>query len=155
MKSKHYFAAMLAAYLHSANCPAAETSAIPFDQLPEPVQQTVFGILDRPQISKISRISDNNLLRFEIEADKTENNQELMTWDIVVAANGKLMKLTKEVPYFALSYPQMQTIETRYPGIKISEIESVDLHFYDVAGELNGRPVKFKFYEDGFIEEQP
>lgn len=80
--------------------------------------KTVLEILDRPQISKINRISDNNLLRFEIEADKTENNQELMTWDIVVAANGKLMKLSKEVPYFALSYPQMQTIEARYPASK-------------------------------------
>ncbi|WP_445370230.1 hypothetical protein ACH518_11860 [Methylomonas sp. HW2-6] len=155
MKSKHYFAAMLATLLYSANGLAADTNAIPFDQLPEPVQQTVLGIIDRTQISKISRISDNNLLRFEIEADKTENNQELMTWDIVVAANGKLMKLSKEVPYFALSYPQMQTIEAKYPGIKVTETESVNLHFYDVIGDINGRPVKFKLYEDGFIEEQP
>ncbi|ATG91046.1 hypothetical protein [Methylomonas koyamae] len=155
MQNRHYFAVALAALYYSAACLAAESSPIPFEQLPEPVQKTVLEILDRPQISKISRISDNNLLRFEIEADKTENNQELMTWDIVVAASGKLMKLSKEVPYFALSYPQMQTIEARYPGIKVTETESVDLHFYNVIGEINGRPVKFKFYEDGFIEEQP
>lgn len=155
MKNKHYVAAMLATLLQAANCLAADTNAIPFDQLPEAVQKTVLEILDRTQISKISRITDNNLLRFEIEADKTENNQELMTWDIVVAASGKLMKLSKEVPYFALSYPQMQTIEAQYPGIKVTETESVDVHFYNVIGDVNGRPVKFKLYEDGFIEEQP
>jgi hypothetical protein len=144
----------LLAFLYSAASVSAETTALQFDQLPEPVRNTVSEILDRSQISRISQINDNNLIRFEIEADKTENKQELMTWDIVVAANGKLMKLTKEVPYFSLSYPQMQAIEARYPGIKVTETESVDVRFFDIIGEVKGRPARFRLYDDGFIEEQ-
>jgi len=154
MKYRLFTTTVLVAFLHSTASASAETTALQFDQLPEPVRNTVSEILDRSQIGRISQINDNNLIRFEIEANKIENKQELMTWDIVVAANGKLMKLTKEVPYFSLSYPQMQAIEARYPGIKVTETESVDVHFFDIIGEVKDRPTRFRLYDDGFIEEQ-
>lgn len=133
---------------------AAEINEVPFDSLPESVKSTALGIIDKQNISKISKIDDNGLVRFEIDADKKENNQEIITWDVVIASNGKIMKLAKQVPFYTLSYPQMQNIEKRYPGIKVTEAESVDIHFFDVMGDINGQPVKFRLYEDGLIEEQ-
>lgn len=133
---------------------AAEITEIPFDALPEAVKSTTLSIIDKQNISKISKITENNLLRFEIEADKTENNQDIVTWDLVIAANGKVMKLAKEVPFFELSYPQMQALDQRYPGLKVTEAESVDVHFFDVVGTVNGQKVKLRLYEDGLIEEQ-
>ncbi len=133
---------------------AAEMTEVPFDTLPEAVKTTALGIIDKPNISKIYKINDNNLLRFEIEADKTENNQEVITWDLVIAANGKIMKLAKEVPFYQLTYPQMQALEQQYPGIKVIELESVDIHFYDVVGTVNGQNIKLRLYEDGLIENQ-
>ena len=147
-------AAILAAVLIGNTTQAAEINEITFDNLPDSVKNTVLGLIEQKQISKIAKIDDNSLIRYEIEADKTENNKPVTSWDIVIANNGKLMKLAKEVPYYTLTYPQMQTIEKRYPGIKVTEAESVDIHFFDVIGDVDGQPVKFRFYEDGAIEDQ-
>ncbi|MGY6275891.1 hypothetical protein [Methylomonas sp. MgM2] len=133
---------------------AVETNQISFDALPEAVKTSALQIIDKDAISKITQINENNLIRFDIEADKTENNKEVTSWDVIVASNGKVMRITKQVPYYTLSYPQMQEIEKRYPGIKVTEVESVDIHYFDVVGEVNGKPANFRLYEDGLIENQ-
>lgn len=149
-----FLIALLMVLFHLNTAVAAEITPVKFDSLPEAVKKTTLAIIDQKDISKLSQINDNNLIRFEIEADKTENNQDVVALELVIASNGKLMKLAKEVPYYALSYPQMQEIEKRYPGIKVTEAESVDLHFYDVVGNINGLAVNFRLYEDGLIEDQ-
>jgi len=133
---------------------AVETNEISFDALPEAVKTSALQIIEKKAISKVTQINENNLIRFDIEADKTENKQEVTSWDVIIASNGKIMRITKQVPYYTLSYPQMQEIEKRYPGIKVSEVESVDIHYFDVAGEVDGKPANFRLYEDGLIEEQ-
>jgi len=133
---------------------ADEISEISFDALPEAVKASALQIIDKKAVSKVTQITENNLMRFDIEADKTENNKEVTSWDIIVASNGKIMRITKQVPYYTLTYPQMQEIEKRYPGIKVTEVESVDIHYFDVVGEVNGKPANFRLYEDGLIEGQ-
>lgn len=133
---------------------AAEIVEVPFDALPDRVKTTVLLYTNRQAVSKISKISDENHVRFEIETDKPENNKDIISLDIVIADNGKIIKLVKEVPYFTLSYQQMQAIEKRYPGIKVNEAESVDVHYFDVVGDMSGQPVKFRLHEDGTIDEQ-
>lgn len=149
-----FLIALLMVSFHLNSAVAAEITQVKFDSLPEAVKNTTLAIIDQKDISKLSQINDNNLIRFEIEADKTENNQDVVSLELVIANNGKLMKLAKQVPYYALTYPQMQEIEKRYPGIKVTEAESVDLHFYDVIGNINGQAVNFRLYEDGLIEDQ-
>jgi len=133
---------------------AAEMSEISFDALPEAVKASTLKIIDKKAISKVTQISDNGLIRFDIEADKTEDNKEVTSWDVIVASNGKIMRITKQVPYYTLTYPQMQEVEKRYPGIKVTEVESVDIHYFDVVGEVNGQATNFRLYEDGLIDEQ-
>lgn len=145
---------LFALCLPSHGALAATLSEVPFDSLPDAVKTTALSIIDKPNISKVSKIDDNGLVRFEIEADKTENNRPVVSWDVVIAVNGKIMKLAKEVPFFELSFPQMQALEQRYPGIKVIEAESVDLHFLDVIGTVDGQDIKLRLYEDGLIEEQ-
>lgn len=140
--------------LFVTNTKAAEIVEVSFDALPEAVKTTALGVINKQSVSKISQVNDNDLIRFELEADKIENDKSVVRLDLVIAANGKLMKLAREVPYYSLSYPQMQLIEKRYPGIKVTEAESVDIHFFDVVGDMAGKPVKFRLYEDGLIEDQ-
>ncbi len=132
---------------------AGEIIEVQFDALPDSVKNAALAIIDKRNISKISQIDSNNLIKYRIEVDKAENNKEVTSWDIEIASNGKIMKLAKEVPYYTLSYPQMQEIEKRYPGIKVIEAEAVDIHFYDVIGDVNGKTVNFRFYENGLIED--
>lgn len=148
------FALTLAALTIGRTGWAADITTITFDNLPDAVKSTAISLIDEKQISKLSKIDDNGFVSYEIEADKTENNKPVTSWNIVIANNGKVMKLAKEVPYYALTYPQMQAVEKRYPGIKVTEAESVDIHFYDIIGDINGQPVQFRLYEDGVIEDQ-
>ncbi|MGR8930196.1 MAG: hypothetical protein ACU836_06095 [Gammaproteobacteria bacterium] len=148
-----FFHVIIMASLLGKTALAAELTEVPFDSMPDAVKATLLTLVDKAHVSKISKISDDNSLRFEIEADKTDNQKPVVALDIVIADNGKIMKLAREVPYFVLSYPLMQTIENRYPGIKVSEVESIETHFFDVTAELDGQAIKFRLQENGQIQE--
>ncbi|MDD4915882.1 MAG: hypothetical protein PHW13_12690 [Methylococcales bacterium] len=140
--------------LCNANAVLAEDAVdIKFADLPDAVKTTALQTVEMSRISKVTRISDNQTVKFRIETDKVENSKNFIYRVVVMADNGKIMKLTQEVPYFTLSYPQMQAIEKRYPGIKVKELESVETRHYHVLAEVNGQPLKFRFYDNGAIEE--
>lgn len=61
--------------------------------------------------------------------------------------------MTQEVPYFALSFAQMQEIEKRFPEIKVNEVEATEIHYFDVLGEVNSQNIKFRIFDNGAIEE--
>ncbi len=134
---------------------AEEAVEIKFEALPDAVKKTALDSIERKQISKITKINDNENVKYKIETDNTKNKKDLVFRVIVIANNGKIMKLTKEVPYFALSFEQMQEIEKRYPEIKVNELESVEIHYFDVLAEVKGQQIKFRLFENGAIEEIP
>lgn len=132
---------------------AEETAEIKFEALPDAVKKTALDYMEKNRITKITKISDKDHVKFEIETDKTENNKDIIAQDIVIASSGKIMKLTQEVPYFALPFEQMNEIEKRYPGIKVNELESVQIQYFDVLGAVNGQNIKFRLFANGAIEE--
>ncbi|MGD0958418.1 MAG: hypothetical protein ABSB19_01285 [Methylomonas sp.] len=134
---------------------AEEAIEIKFEALPDAVQKTALGSIERKRIGKITKISENENVKYKIETDKLENKKDLVFQIIVIANNGKIMKFTKEVPYFTLSFEQMQAIEKQYPGIKVNELESVEIHYFDVLAEVKGQEIKFRFFENGAMEEIP
>jgi hypothetical protein len=132
---------------------AEELVQIQFGALPDAVKSAVSGYVDKQRISKVSKIStDGAYVKFEIETDKIENNKTVLSQDILIASSGKIIKLTQEVPYFALPFEQMNEIEKRYPGIKVNEVESVQINYFDVLGAVKGEKVKFRIYANGVIE---
>ena len=84
-----------------------------------------------------------------------ENHKNIIAQNIVIASSGKIIKLTQQVPYFSLPFEQMNEIEKRYPGIKVAEVELVQIHYFDVLGSANGQNVKFRIFADGTIKEIP
>ncbi|MGR8932438.1 MAG: hypothetical protein ACU836_17575 [Gammaproteobacteria bacterium] len=153
MSYKPFFTVVLMTLAIGKAALAAEITEVAFDTLPDTVKTTVLSYVDKKGVSKTSKISDEGSIRFEIEADKVENDKSVVALNIVIAENGKIMKITHEVPYFALSYDLMQAVEKRFPGIKVTEAESVENHYFDVIGELNGQPLKFRLQENGMIEQ--
>jgi hypothetical protein len=154
MRNKTALLALFCFTLFSGHAVWADESIdIPFDALPDAVKNTVLDAMVKKSITKIMKISDKDHVKFEIQTDKTENKKDVIAQDIVIAGNGKIMKLTQEVPYFALPFEQMNEIEKRYPGIKVNELESVEVHYFDVLGEVNGQNIKFRMFANGAIEE--
>ena len=153
MPARKYFVVGLMILLTGKTPLAAEVAELPFDSLPEAVKTSVLNYVEKQRINKISQITDGNLVRFEIEADKTQNNKEVTALKLALAENGKIMKVSKEVPYYALSYPQMQAIEKQYPGIKVTEAEAVETHYFEIVGNVNGQAVKFRLQENSAVED--
>jgi hypothetical protein len=134
---------------------AKETVAIPFEALPDAVKKTTLDHMEKQRITKVTRISDEGYVKFEIETDKVENNKDIIAQDIVISSDGKIMKLSQQVPYFSLPFEQMKEIEKRYPKIKVDEVESVQVHYSDVLGTVNGQKIKFRLFANGAIQETP
>jgi hypothetical protein len=132
---------------------AEDVDEIKFEALPDVVKKTALAFMEKNRITKITKISDKDHVKFELETDKTENSKDIISQDIVIANSGKIMKLTQQVPYFALPFEQMNEIEKRYPGIKVNELESVQIHYFDVLGDVNGQKIKFRLFANGAIEE--
>ncbi|WP_031436743.1 hypothetical protein [Methylobacter tundripaludum] len=132
---------------------AKEVVEIQFGALPDAVKKTTLDYIEKQHITRITKVTGEGLVKFEIETDKVENNKDIITQDIVIASNGKIMKLSQEVPYFSLPFEQMQEIEKRYPKIKVDEVESIQIHYFDVFGIVNGQKIKFRLFANGAIEE--
>lgn len=132
---------------------AEEVVEIQFKALPDAVKKTASEYMEKQRITKITKISDKDHVKFNIQTDKTENNKDVVSQDIVIANTGKIMKLVQQVPYFSLPFEQMNEIEKRYPGIKVDEVESVQIQYFDVLGEVNGQKIKFRIFANGAIEE--
>ena len=132
---------------------AEQIVEIKFESLPDAVKKTSLFYIGKQNISKILKIDDGALVKFEVKADKIENNKNIRAQDIIIASTGKVIKFTQEVPYFSLSFEQMQEIEKHFPNIKVNELESVEIHYYDVLGEVNGQKVKLRLFENGAIEQ--
>jgi|GEM_PF-1115635 len=132
---------------------AGEVVEIQFGTLPGAVQKTALDYMEKQRITKITRITDEGHVKFEIETDKTENNKDIIAQDIVISSDGKIMKLSQEVPYFSLPFEQMKEIEKRYPKIKVNEVELIQIHYFDILGAVNGQKIKFRLFANGTIQE--
>lgn len=140
--------------LYPANIAWSEEAVdIKFEALPDAVKKTVLNYVEKQFITKITKITDKGHIKFKVEADKNENKMDTIAQDIVIADNGKVMQSNREVPYFTLSFEQMQEIEKRYPDIKVDEVESVEIHYLDVLGKMNGQPIQLRIFENNAIEE--
>lgn len=156
MPNKIALLTLLSFTLFSGNRVFAEEAVqIQFKALPDAVKKTASDFVKKQRISKITKISDGEHVKFKIESDQMENHKNIIAQDIVIASSGKIIKLTQQVPYFSLPFEQMNEIEKRYPGIKVAEVELVQIHYFDVLGSANGQNVKFRIFADGTIKEIP
>lgn len=154
MRNKTALLSLIFYLLYPANFARSEEAVeIKFETLPDAVQKTALIFLEKQQISKTTKITDNGHVKYEIMSEKIENKKDVITQNIMIADNGKIMKLSRQVPYFALTFEQMQEIEKHYPAIRVDEVKSVETHYYDVLGTVNGQKTQFRIFENNAIEE--
>jgi hypothetical protein len=134
---------------------AGEAVQIQFGELPDAVKKAASDFIQKQRITKITKISDGDHVKFMIESDQVENKRNIVAQNMVIANTGKIMKLVQQVPFLSLPFEQMNEIEKRYPGIKVDEVESVQIHYSDVLGTASGQKIKFRIFANGAIEEIP
>jgi hypothetical protein len=134
---------------------AEERSTIKFNALPDAVRATVANFIDQNNITKIEKVTDAGYVKFEIVSTKTVNKKDYIDTDMIVAADGAIIKIAKEIPFFDIPFPIMKQLNQLYPNLKVDEVESVQKRYFQLTGKNNGQPVNLKIYDDGEIQEIP
>jgi len=140
-------------FMSALTIAAEERSPLTFAELPEAVRSRVSQFIDQANITKVEKISDNGYVKFEIESTKTVNKKDFVDTDMVVAADGAIIKMAKEAPFFDLPFPVMKLLNQRYPNLKVDEVESVQTRYFQLTGKNNGKPVYLKIYDNGEIQD--
>lgn len=139
--------------ISSVTIAAEERSTIKFNALPDAVRTTVVNFINQDNITKIEKVTDTGYVKFEILSTKTVNNKDFIDTDMVVAADGAIIKMAKEIPYFDIPFPIMNQLNQLYPNLKVDEVESVQKRYFQLTGKNNGQPVNLKIYDDGEIQD--
>jgi len=139
--------------ISSVTIAAEERYTIKFNALPDAVRTTVANFIDHDNITKIEKVTDTGYVKFEILSTKTVNNKDFIDTDMIVAADGAIIKMAKEVPYFDIPFPIMNQLNQLYPNLKVDEVESVQKRYFQLTGKNNGQPVNLKIYDDGEIQD--
>ena len=129
-----------------------ERSSLAFAALPEAARTTVTRFIDQGDITKIEKVTDKDYVKFEIKSTKTVNNKDFIDTDMIVAADGAIIKMAKEVPFFDIPFPIMKILNQQYPDLKVDEVENVQTRYFQLTGKNNGQPVNIKIFDDGEIQ---
>ena len=132
---------------------AEERSTIKFNALPDAVRTTVTHFINQDNITKIEKVTDTGYVKFEIVSTKTINNKDVIDTDMIVAADGAIIKMAKEIPYFDIPFPIMNQLNQLYPNLKVDEVESVQKRYFQLTGKNNGQKVNLKIFDDGEIQD--
>ncbi len=139
--------------ISSATIAAEERSTIKFNALPDAVRATVANFIDQNNITKIQKVTDTGYVKFEIVSTKMVNNKDYVDTDMIVAADGEIIKIAKEIPFFDIPFPIMKQLSQFYPNLKVDEVKNVQKRYYQLTGKNNGQPVNLKIYDDGEIQD--
>jgi len=139
--------------ISSVTIAAEVQSTIKFNALPDAVRATIANFIDQDNITKIEKVTDTGYVKFEILSTKTVNNKDFIDTDMIVAADGAIIKMAKEVPYFDIPFPLMKQLNQLYPNLKVDEVESVQKRYFQLTGKNNGQPVNLKISDDGEIQD--
>ena len=149
------FGLVLFSLISTATIASEERTELKFDAMPEAVRYTVSHFIDRNNITKIEKVADNGFVKFEIKSTKTVDNKKFVVTDMTVAADGDIMFMAKEAPFFDIPFPVMKQLNLRYPDLKVDEVEIVQKRYFLLTGKTNEQPVNLKVYDDGEIQEIP
>ena len=139
--------------ISSVTIASEERSTVKFNALPDAVRTTVANFIDQTKITKIEKVTDSGYVKFEIVITKTFNNKDFIDTDMTVAADGAIIKMAKEVPYFDIPFPLMKQLNQLYPNLKVDEVENVQKRYFQLTGKNNGQPVNLKISDDGEIQD--
>jgi hypothetical protein len=147
------FGYIIFSLISSVTIAAEERYTIKFNALPDAVRMVVANFIDQDNITKIEKVTDTGYVKFEILSTKTVNNKDFVDTNLSVAADGTIIKMAKEIPFFDIPFPIMVQLNKLYPNLKVDEVESVQKRYFQLTGKNNGQAVNLKIYDDGEIQD--
>jgi hypothetical protein len=128
---------------------AENATEIHFGELSQLVQSTVLTQVKQTEITKVEKIFDEEITKYEIESLVNGKNK-----DITLSADGKLIEIEQGVDFNHLSTSVKKAIEHDYPNMKFDEIEAVQSFFIAIEGTVKGKKVAFHVLPSGDIEDE-
>ncbi len=125
-----------------------EEKKIRLDQAPPAVQAAILKVVGGNPIKEIVVEVDDGVA--EYEAEYTVNGVE---HSVVCAATGHVMEREHGVQASSLPPAVLSALAKRFPGSKIVEANAVQVFFYEVEVEKNGKKVEVSVMASGEIED--
>lgn len=127
---------------------AAEKVEIDFSQLPLAVQETALGYTKQESITHVEATKGEENTIYELEMIING-----VSTDVTVTQDGSVLEIGKAAKVYQLSTEARRAIEKNYPGIKVTQIESVQSFYTAIEGTVDGRNVQFNIFATGDIED--
>jgi uncharacterized membrane protein YkoI len=118
-------------------------------QAPQAVQDAIKKIVGENPIKKVIEEKEEDVTTYE--AEYTVGDIE---HSVDCAATGEILELENAVEANALPAAALKEITKDYPGAVIKEACAVQVFFYEVEVEINGKKQEIKVYATGDIEDE-
>lgn len=123
-------------------------TVIKFDEAPKVVRDSFAHNAAGAKASRVEKIVDEEVIKYEIEFEARGG-----TTSLTLASTGDLIE--REFPVAADALPEAvrREIAKDYPGATIKAAEAVELHYFEMDVEVNGKVVEVQAFATGDIED--
>ena len=126
---------------------AEETKEVSYKKLSKSVQTKLTSLISKSEITKVERVIEEEAIKYEIESVKKGISK-----DITLSESGDILEIETGTKLSELPKTSIKEIKKEFPEIKFKKIESVQVFYYSIEAEVNGKPVDFIVTATGDIE---
>jgi uncharacterized membrane protein YkoI len=127
---------------------AEHAEAIAFDDAPMAVRDAYGRLAGDATASRVERITDEEVTKYEIEFAVNGGNASL-----TLAETGDLLERESPVPVNTLPDAIRREIRNDFPGAQVKAAEAVEVHYFEMEIEVNGRTIEVAAFATGDIED--
>ncbi|MBK7403875.1 MAG: PepSY-like domain-containing protein [Phycisphaerales bacterium] len=133
-----------------AEAPHSEdVTEIDFAAAPAPVRDVFNRSTGNAKATKVERIVDEGVTKFEIEFARPAG-----TASMTLSDRGDVMEVESPVAIDSLPEAVTKAVLHDYPGAKIKAAEGVQLFYYEMDVEVNGKTIEVAAFATGDIEDR-
>ncbi len=122
---------------------------IPFTEVPQSVQRTYRDHSNDAKPSKVERIVDEDVTKYEIEYEVNGG-----TASVTLTDHGKLIEVEMPVDISRLPKAVLAEIKKDYPNAEIKEAGAVQLFYYEMDVVVDGKVIEVGAFANGDIEDR-
>ena len=112
----------------------ADEETIDLKQAPQAVRDAATRIVGSAKLVGVSKETDDGVTTFEVEylVDGNECSATL-------SEGGEVLELERRIPNAKLPAALMRALNAKYPGAKVGKAEKVEVHYFELELEIDGK----------------